>query len=32
MKSIKLLMSTAAHLAIPLIVDMGYGQNWDEAH
>ena len=32
MKSIKLLMSTATHLAIPLIVDMGYGQNWDEAH
>ena len=32
MKSVKLLMSTAAHLAIPLIVDMGYGQNRDEAH
>lgn len=32
MQSIQSLMSSAAHLAIPLIVDMGYGQNWDEAH
>jgi DNA polymerase-1 len=32
MKSIQLLMSGVAQLAIPLIVDMGYGQNWDEAH
>jgi len=32
MQAIQSLMSSAAHLAIPLIVDMGYGQNWDEAH
>jgi DNA polymerase-1 len=32
MKSIQLLMSSAADLAIPLVVDVGFGQNWDEAH
>ncbi len=32
MQAIQSLMSSAAHLAIPLTVDMGYGQNWDEAH
>lgn len=26
------LMSTAAQLAIPLVVDTGVGDNWDEAH
>ena len=32
MKSIQLLMSSAADLAIPLVVDVGFGRNWDEAH
>ena len=26
------LMSTAAELAVPLVVDAGVGKNWDEAH
>ena len=26
------LMSSAAELAIPLVVDIGVGDNWDEAH
>jgi DNA polymerase-1 len=26
------LMSAAAQLAVPLKVDTGIGQNWDEAH
>lgn len=26
------LMSTAAHLRVPLVVDVGVGKNWDEAH
>ena len=26
------LMSTAVKLAIPLLVDVGIGDNWDEAH
>ncbi|MEZ7984772.1 MAG: DNA polymerase, partial [Pseudomonadales bacterium] len=26
------LMSNAADLAVPLIVDIGVGDNWDEAH
>ena len=26
------LMSNAAELAIPLVVDIGVGDNWDEAH
>jgi DNA polymerase I len=25
-------MSRAADLAVPLIVDIGVGNNWDEAH
>jgi DNA polymerase-1 len=26
------LMQGAAHLAVPLVVDVGVGDNWDEAH
>jgi DNA polymerase-1 len=26
------LMSGAASLAVPLLVDLGVGANWDEAH
>jgi DNA polymerase I len=26
------LMSSAADLAVPLVVDVGVGDNWDEAH
>ena len=29
---IKMLMSGAAELTVPLIVDVGIGDNWDEAH
>jgi DNA polymerase-1 len=29
---IKTLMSGAAELTVPLIVDVGVGDNWDEAH
>ena len=25
-------MATAAELAVPLLVDIGVGNNWDEAH
>jgi DNA polymerase-1 len=25
-------MSAAAELAVPLVVDVGVGDNWDEAH
>jgi DNA polymerase-1 len=31
-KKIKSLMSSAAELTVPLIVDVGVGNNWDEAH
>ncbi|MFK5893357.1 MAG: DNA polymerase I [Pseudomonadota bacterium] len=31
-KKIKLLMEDAASLNVPLIVDIGTGKNWDEAH
>lgn len=29
---IKTLMNSAAELTVPLIVDVGVGNNWDEAH
>jgi DNA polymerase-1 len=29
---IRSLMQNAAALAVPLIVDVGVGDNWDEAH
>ncbi len=31
-EKIKLLMEAAANLDVPLIVDIGTGKNWDEAH
>lgn len=31
-KNIKELMSSAAQLSVPLLVDVGTGDNWDEAH
>ncbi len=31
-KKIEILMSNAAELSVPLIVDIGMGKNWDEAH
>jgi DNA polymerase-1 len=31
-EKIKILMSGAAELTVPLIVDVGVGDNWDEAH
>lgn len=31
-KHIKFAMETAASLSVPLLVDVGVGQNWDEAH
>jgi DNA polymerase I len=30
--TIKSLMAAAAELAVPLVVDVGIGENWDEAH
>jgi DNA polymerase-1 len=32
MESIRQIMSEAAQLKVPLLVDIGYGENWDEAH
>ena len=32
MKRLGHMMQTAAQLAVPLLVEVGYGQNWDEAH
>ena len=29
---IKMRMASAADLAVPLVVDVGVGKNWDEAH
>jgi len=29
---VKRVMEGAAHLSVPLIVDAGVGDNWDEAH
>jgi DNA polymerase-1 len=31
-KQVQHLMATAAHLHVPLVVDTGVGDNWDEAH
>ena len=31
-KLVKATMSGVAHLDVPLVVDTGVGQNWDEAH
>ena len=29
---VKGVMEAAAHLRVPLVVDIGLGDNWDEAH
>ena len=31
-EKIRLLMSAAGELKVPLVVDVGWGENWDEAH
>jgi len=31
-KEVKVRMESAAELKVPLIVDAGIGENWDEAH
>ena len=31
-KEVPSLMENAAALSIPLVVDLGVGKNWDEAH
>ena len=31
-EKVNLLMSHALELVVPLIVDIGVGNNWDEAH
>jgi DNA polymerase-1 len=31
-EQIKSLMGSAAELAVPLLVEVGVGDNWDEAH
>ena len=31
-KEVKVRMESAADLKVPLIVDAGVGENWDEAH
>jgi DNA polymerase I len=31
-EGVRFRMVSAAALAVPLVVDMGYGRNWDEAH
>ena len=31
-KEVKARMESAAELKVPLIVDAGVGENWDEAH
>ena len=30
--SIRGIMASAAELDVPLVVDVGWGENWDEAH
>jgi DNA polymerase-1 len=30
--NIKRIMCAAAELTVPLVVDVGVGENWDEAH
>ena len=32
MKSISEIMSSAAELKVPLVVEVGFGDNWDQAH
>jgi DNA polymerase-1 len=32
METVRGLMSNAAELSVPLLVDVGSGANWDEAH
>jgi DNA polymerase-1 len=29
---VRKVMSQAAHLDVPLVVDLGHGANWDAAH
>jgi DNA polymerase-1 len=31
-EQLRQIMAAAAELAVPLVVDVGRGQNWDEAH
>ena len=31
-RQLRSLMSGVAELAVPLVVDIGHGGNWDEAH
>ena len=31
-EGVKFRMATAASLDVPLVVDVGFGDNWDEAH
>jgi DNA polymerase-1 len=30
--AVRNIMSNAAELKVPLLVDVGYGENWDQAH
>ena len=32
MEGVRFRMASAAALSVPLVVDMGHGSNWDEAH
>ena len=32
MEGVRFRMASAASLSVPLVVDMGHGRNWDEAH
>ena len=31
-ENIRSIMSSSAELSVPLVVDIGIGMNWDEAH